>query len=210
MLRQRWAGEHFCFTTSFWVYQIGFQVIGIGAGQQSRIHCTRLAGDKADNWWLRQHPRVLNMKFKKSVKRAEISNAIDNYVNGTVGMLKLFRVLPIMLKYILITLGKDLDRNVWEAVYEEVPTELTETEKRQWLDKLSNVALGSDAFFPFRDNVDRARLVSHKNVLVHNNAYFFTNFSLGSFCWVNFISKYLPILYVYQILNSDILLHYVF
>lgn len=61
------------------------QIIGIGAGQQSRIHCTRLAGDKADNWWLRQHPKVLNMKFKKGVKRAEISNAIDNFVNGTVG-----------------------------------------------------------------------------------------------------------------------------
>lgn len=61
------------------------QVIGIGAGQQSRIHCTRLAGDKADNWWLRQHSKVLNMKFKKGVKRAEISNAIDNFVNGTVG-----------------------------------------------------------------------------------------------------------------------------
>lgn len=61
------------------------QVIGIGAGQQSRIHCTRLAGDKADNWWLRQHPKVLAMRFKKGVKRAEISNAIDNYVNGTVG-----------------------------------------------------------------------------------------------------------------------------
>lgn len=61
------------------------QVIGIGAGQQSRIHCTRLAGDKADNWWLRQHPKVLNMKFKKRVKRAEISNAIDNFVNGTIG-----------------------------------------------------------------------------------------------------------------------------
>lgn len=61
------------------------QVIGIGAGQQSRIHCTRLAGDKADNWWLRQHPKVIGMKFKKGVKRAEISNAIDNYVNGTIG-----------------------------------------------------------------------------------------------------------------------------
>lgn len=64
------------------------QVIGIGAGQQSRIHCIRLAGDKADNWWLRQHPKVLNMKFKKNVKRAEISNAIDNFVNGTVGKIK--------------------------------------------------------------------------------------------------------------------------
>lgn len=61
------------------------QVIGIGAGQQSRIHCTRLAGDKADNWWLRQHPKVLNMKFKKGIKRAEVSNAIDNFVNSTIG-----------------------------------------------------------------------------------------------------------------------------
>lgn len=68
------------------------QVIGIGAGQQSRIHCTRLAGDKADNWWMRQHPKVLNMKFKKTVKRAEISNAIDNYVNGTVGKYSFFNI----------------------------------------------------------------------------------------------------------------------
>jgi phosphoribosylaminoimidazolecarboxamide formyltransferase/IMP cyclohydrolase len=114
------------------------QVIGIGAGQQSRIHCTRLAGDKADNWWLRQHPKVVNMKFKKGVKRAEISNAIDNYVNGTV--------------------GKDMDRNVFERMYEEVPTELSQAEKRAWLNQLKHVALGSDAFFPFRDNVDRASL----------------------------------------------------
>ncbi|KAJ3664961.1 hypothetical protein Zmor_000489 [Zophobas morio] len=114
------------------------QVIGIGAGQQSRIHCTRLAGDKADNWWLRQHPKVLGMKFKKGVKRAEISNAIDNYVNGTV--------------------GKDMDKGVFEGMYEEVPKELTASEKRAWLDELKGVALGSDAFFPFRDNVDRARL----------------------------------------------------
>lgn len=114
-------------------------MIGIGAGQQSRIHCTRLAGDKADNWWLRQHPRVIGMKFKKGVKRAEISNAIDNYVNGTV--------------------GKDMDRATWTAMYEEAPAELTEAERKQWISKLSKVALSSDAFFPFRDNVDRARLV---------------------------------------------------
>ncbi|EEZ98830.1 Bifunctional purine biosynthesis protein PURH-like Protein [Tribolium castaneum] len=114
------------------------QVIGIGAGQQSRIHCTRLAGDKADNWWIRQHPKVINMKFRKGVKRAEISNAIDNYVNGTV--------------------GKDMDRKVFESMYDEVPTELTQAEKRAWLDQLKGVAVGSDAFFPFRDNVDRARL----------------------------------------------------
>ncbi|CAH0552798.1 unnamed protein product [Brassicogethes aeneus] len=114
------------------------QVVGIGAGQQSRIHCTRLAGDKADNWWLRQHPKVLNMKFKKGVKRAEISNAIDNYVNNTV--------------------GKDMDRKVFEAMYEEVPVPLSDSERRTWLDKLTGVALASDAFFPFRDNIDRARL----------------------------------------------------
>ncbi|XP_072397998.1 bifunctional purine biosynthesis protein ATIC [Diabrotica undecimpunctata] len=114
------------------------QVIGIGAGQQSRIHCTRLAGDKADNWWLRQHPKVLNMKFKKTVKRAEISNAIDNFVNGSV--------------------GKDMDRSLFESMYVEVPLELTPTERQTWLSHLNGVVVSSDAFFPFRDNVDRARL----------------------------------------------------
>uniref|UniRef100_A0A1I8PIY0 Bifunctional purine biosynthesis protein ATIC n=1 Tax=Stomoxys calcitrans TaxID=35570 RepID=A0A1I8PIY0_STOCA len=114
------------------------QVIGIGAGQQSRIHCTRLAGEKADNWWLRQHPRVAGMKFKAGVKRAEISNAIDNYVNGTV--------------------GKDMPFSQFEAMFEEVPKQLTREEKVNWLKQLNGVALGSDAFFPFRDNIDRARL----------------------------------------------------
>ncbi|XP_013110397.2 bifunctional purine biosynthesis protein ATIC [Stomoxys calcitrans] len=114
------------------------QVIGIGAGQQSRIHCTRLAGEKADNWWLRQHPRVAGMKFKAGVKRAEISNAIDNYVNGTV--------------------GKDMPFSQFEAMFEEVPKQLTQEEKVNWLKQLNGVALGSDAFFPFRDNIDRARL----------------------------------------------------
>ncbi|KAK9871302.1 hypothetical protein WA026_011571 [Henosepilachna vigintioctopunctata] len=114
------------------------QVIGIGAGQQSRIHCTRLAGDKADNWWLRQHSKILNMKFKKSVKRAEISNAIDNYVNGSI--------------------GKDMDRATFEAMYDEVPNPLTQEERKSWMAQLKGVALASDAFFPFRDNVDRAHL----------------------------------------------------
>uniref|UniRef100_A0A1A9WSH0 Bifunctional purine biosynthesis protein ATIC n=1 Tax=Glossina brevipalpis TaxID=37001 RepID=A0A1A9WSH0_9MUSC len=114
------------------------QVIGIGAGQQSRIHCTRLAGEKADNWWLRQHPRVAGMKFKAGVKRAEISNAIDNFVNGTV--------------------GKDMPFSQFEAMYEEVPAQFTMAEKAAWLQQLNGVALGSDAFFPFRDNIDRARL----------------------------------------------------
>ncbi|XP_055612765.1 bifunctional purine biosynthesis protein ATIC [Uranotaenia lowii] len=114
------------------------QVIGIGAGQQSRIHCTRLAGDKADNWWLRQHPRVTSMQFKKGVKRAEISNAIDNYVNGTV--------------------GKDMPVKQFESMYEKIPDYLTDADKLAWAKQLSGVSLGSDAFFPFRDNVDRARL----------------------------------------------------
>lgn len=114
------------------------QVIGTGAGQQSRIHCTRLAGDKADNWWLRQHPKVTGMKFKKGVKRAEISNAIDNYVNGSV--------------------GKDMDEATWAAMYEVIPVKLSESDRIEWIKKLDNVALSSDAFFPFRDNVDRARL----------------------------------------------------
>lgn len=113
------------------------QVIGIGAGQQSRIHCTRLAGEKADNWWLRQHPKVTGMKFKKGVTRAEISNAIDNYVNGS--------------------LGKDMDIKVWESKYEIVPQQLTESERKEWINKLTSVALASDAFFPFSDNINRAK-----------------------------------------------------
>uniref|UniRef100_A0A8D0HL26 Bifunctional purine biosynthesis protein ATIC n=1 Tax=Sphenodon punctatus TaxID=8508 RepID=A0A8D0HL26_SPHPU len=113
------------------------QVIGIGAGQQSRIHCTRLAGDKANHWWLRHHSRVLSMKFKAGVKRAEIANAIDQYVTGTI--------------------GEDEDLVKWKALFEEVPALLTETEKKEWVSKLNGVSLSSDAFFPFRDNVDRAK-----------------------------------------------------
>ncbi|CAK9816499.1 Bifunctional purine biosynthesis protein ATIC [Anthophora plagiata] len=120
------------------------QIIGIGAGQQSRIHCTRLAGDKADNWWLRQHPKVIGMKFKKGVKRAEISNAIDNYVNGSI--------------------GKDMDEATWAAMYENIPEKLSESDKLEWIKKADNVALSSDAFFPFRDNVDRARLSGAKYI----------------------------------------------
>ncbi|GAB6029282.1 hypothetical protein CHUAL_005049 [Chamberlinius hualienensis] len=112
------------------------QVIGIGAGQQSRIHCTRLAGDKANNWWLRQHPKVLTMKFKKGVKRAEISNAIDIYVLGTV--------------------GQDMSKDQWENMYENIPEQLTTEERVKWIATLNEVALSSDAFFPFRDNIDRA------------------------------------------------------
>lgn len=119
------------------------QVIGIGAGQQSRIHCTRLAGDKADNWWLRQHERVVSMKFKAGVKRAEISNIIDNYVNATAGRdahdLKM------------------IEKQMKEMV-ENAPAFFTEADKLEWGRQQSGVALASDAFFPFRDNVDRAKL----------------------------------------------------
>jgi len=113
------------------------QVIGIGAGQQSRIHCTRLAGDKANHWWMRQHPNVLAMTFKKGVKRAEMSNVIDVYVNGTV--------------------GQDMETSAWESMLEKPPQQLTQAERNLWISQLKGVALSSDAFFPFRDNVDRAR-----------------------------------------------------
>ncbi|XP_018328560.1 bifunctional purine biosynthesis protein PURH [Agrilus planipennis] len=125
-------------------YAVDGQVIGIGAGQQSRIHCTRLAGDKADNWWLRHHPRVLGMKFKKGTKRAEISNAIDNFVNGSI--------------------GRDMDRTTWESVFDEVPVDLTDAEKQKWCREMRNIVLSSDAFFPFRDNVDRAHLSGVKYI----------------------------------------------
>ncbi|XP_050422779.1 bifunctional purine biosynthesis protein ATIC isoform X2 [Adelges cooleyi] len=118
-------------------YALNGQAIGIGAGQQSRIHCTRLAGDKADNWWLRQHPYILGMKFKKSVKRAQIANAIDDYINDTIGT------------------GL-LSRSSWEDLFEEIPKELTAQRKREWATQLKGVALSSDAFFPFSDNIERA------------------------------------------------------
>lgn len=112
------------------------QAIGIGAGQQSRIHCTRLAGSKADNWWLRQSPQVLNLPFKDDVKRVDRDNAIDLYI------------------------GEDymdiLSDGAWETVFTTKPEVFTREEKRAWLDKMENVALGSDAFFPFGDNIERA------------------------------------------------------
>ncbi|CAH2071557.1 unnamed protein product, partial [Iphiclides podalirius] len=113
------------------------QVIGIGAGQQSRIHCTRLAGGKAALWWARRHPNVRAMRFRAGVTRAVQANAIDNYVNGTV--------------------GTDLPLEQWNTLFEgEAPAPLTQAEIEAWLKKLDKVALASDAFFPFRDNIDRA------------------------------------------------------
>lgn len=112
-------------------------IIGLGAGQQSRIHCTRLAGSKADLWWLRHHPRVLALPFKKGVKRAEKANAIDLFVSGEV-----------------LEGGEKLQ---WEGQFETVPAPLTDDERKEWAAKLDGVACSSDAFFPFPDNVHRAR-----------------------------------------------------
>ncbi|CAI6620927.1 CIC_HP2_G0031300.mRNA.1.CDS.1 [Saccharomyces cerevisiae] len=111
-------------------------VVGLGAGQQSRIHCTRLAGDKTDNWWLRQHPKVLNMKWAKGIKRADKSNAIDLFVTGQ-------RI-------------EGPEKVDYESKFEEVPEPFTKEERLEWLSKLNNVSLSSDAFFPFPDNVYRA------------------------------------------------------
>lgn len=112
------------------------QAIGIGAGQQSRIHCTRLAGTKADNWWLRQAPQVLNLQFVDKIGRADRDNAIDLYIGE---------------EYMDI-----LADGVWENTFKVKPPVFTREEKRAWLDQLTGVALGSDAFFPFGDNIERA------------------------------------------------------
>mgnify|MGYP000625462598 FL=1 len=117
-------------------YVKGGQAIGIGAGQQSRIHCTRLAGSKADNWWLRQSPQVLGLQFLDKIGRADRDNAINLYI------------------------GEDymdvLADGAWENIFKVKPEVFTREEKRAWLDKNTDVALGSDAFFPFGDNVERA------------------------------------------------------
>lgn len=117
-------------------YVKGGQAIGIGAGQQSRIHCTRLAGNKADNWFLRQYPKVLSLPFKEKIGRADRDNTIDVYMSDD---------------YMDV-----LADGVWENFFTEKPEVLTREEKRVWLDKLTDVSLGSDAFFPFGDNVERA------------------------------------------------------
>mgnify|MGYP001217454290 CR=1 FL=1 len=115
----------------------GGQAIGIGAGQQSRVHCTRLAGSKADKWFLRQSPQVMNLPFKEDIGRPDRDNAIDNYI------------------------GEDwmdvIGDGKWEYYFTEKPARFTPEEQRAWLDKNSDVALGSDAFFPFSDNIDRAK-----------------------------------------------------
>ena len=112
------------------------QAIGIGAGQQSRIHCTRLAGNKADSWWLRQCPKVMNLPFKPGIRRADRDNTIDVYISED---------------------HDDVLRDgVWQQFFTEKPAVLTMEEKKEWIAKNTNVALGSDAFFPFGDNIERA------------------------------------------------------
>ena len=117
-------------------YACGGQAIGIGAGQQSRIHCTRLAGTKADNWYLRQSPTVMNLQFVDDIRRADRDNAIDLYI------------------------GEDymdvLAEGEWQRIFKVKPEVFTREEKRKWLDTMNGVALGSDAFFPFGDNIERA------------------------------------------------------
>jgi phosphoribosylaminoimidazolecarboxamide formyltransferase/IMP cyclohydrolase len=125
-------------------YAVDGQVIGMGAGQNSRIHCTRLAGSKADNWWLRQHPQVLAFQFKEGVTRAVKNNAIYLFVLDEIGA---------------------VERPSWEDLFVEIPERLTAVERSEWLQQLKNVALSSDAFFPFRDNIDRAQRSGVKYII---------------------------------------------
>lgn len=113
------------------------QAIGVGAGQQSRVHCVRLAGQKADNWWKRQSPQVLSLPFKDDIRRADRDNAIDVYIGD---------------EYMDV-----LRDGEWQKVFTEKPPVFTAEEKRAWLDKMEGVTLGSDAFFPFSDNIERAK-----------------------------------------------------
>ena len=117
-------------------YVKGGQAIGIGAGQQSRIHCTRLAGQKADNWFLRQSPQVMGLQFAEGLGRADRDNAIDVYIGD---------------EYMDV-----LADGAWEQIFKVKPPVFTREEKRAWLDKMQDVTLGSDAFFPFADNIERA------------------------------------------------------
>ncbi|MBC7876915.1 MAG: phosphoribosylaminoimidazolecarboxamide formyltransferase [Anaerolineales bacterium] len=125
-------------------YAVDGQVIGVGAGQQSRVHCARLAGSKADLWRLRQHPSVLNLPFKPGVKRPDRDNAIDQFLQPDV---------------------TEAEKSNWTNVFTESPNQLTVEERREWLDGMSDVVLGSDAFFPFRDSIDRAVRSGVKYVL---------------------------------------------
>ncbi|MDO4567195.1 MAG: phosphoribosylaminoimidazolecarboxamide formyltransferase [Oscillospiraceae bacterium] len=118
-------------------YAANGQLIGVGAGQQSRVHCTRLAGDKADRWQLRRHPKALALPFREGLGRPERDNAVDIYLS--------------------VESGELLEGDNWRAVFSERPEPLSDAEKREWLGSVSGVSLGSDAFFPFADNIERAR-----------------------------------------------------
>jgi phosphoribosylaminoimidazolecarboxamide formyltransferase/IMP cyclohydrolase len=125
------------------------QTIGIGAGQQSRIHCTRLAAEKVDKWWLRQHPRALNMKFREGISRVEVNNAIDGWLNDDI---------------------TEAENQQWKQCFQEVPDRLSKSEKQQWLKRLKEVSYASDAFLPFRDNIDRAAQSGVKYVVQTGNS----------------------------------------
>jgi phosphoribosylaminoimidazolecarboxamide formyltransferase/IMP cyclohydrolase len=120
------------------------QVIGVGAGQQSRIHCTRLASSKADTWHLRQHPVVLGIRFKEGLRRPNRNNAVDGFLREDLS---------------------PAENEVWKQAFADAPQRLSAEEKRRWLDGLSDVALASDGFIPFRDNVDRAAMSGVKYVV---------------------------------------------
>jgi len=125
-------------------YVVDGQTIGVGAGQQSRVHCARLAGSKADLWRLRQHPSVLALPFKEGVKRPDRDNAIDQFLQPDV---------------------TEAEKKNWTNVFTSIPDQLTSEERRAWLNGLTDVVLGSDAFFPFRDSIDRAAKSGVKYVL---------------------------------------------
>lgn len=125
-------------------YVIDGQTIGVGAGQQSRVHCARLAGSKADLWRLRQHPSVIALPFKEGIKRPDRDNAIDQFLQHDV---------------------TNAEKKNWSNVFTQIPDQLTDGERRAWLDGLTEVVMGSDAFFPFRDSIDRAAKSGVKYVL---------------------------------------------
>ena len=125
-------------------FTFGGQTIGVGAGQQSRVHCVRLAGTKADLWYLRQHPKVLGLPFKPGIKRPDRDNAIDQFLQPDV---------------------TEREKTAWGDVFSEIPIQLTAEERRAWLNTLRGVTLGSDAFFPFRDSIDRAAMSGVRYVL---------------------------------------------
>ena len=120
------------------------QVIGVGAGQQSRIHCTRLASSKAKTWWLRQHPSTVGLKFKKGVKRPDKNNGVDLYLRDDL---------------------TDIEEKMWQELFKEVPIRLTASEKESWIKGITGITMASDGFFPFRDNIDHASTCGIKYVV---------------------------------------------